>query len=146
MKKLLIAIILTNIFANINYEQYQKYVEKMSYYSLPLDYTKLYNPFLNIKLQNKQYSNKKPIITPLKDKKNKIKKPKIENKVKILAIINNKVLLQINKDSKFIKINESFKGYKILSIKNNKVTLQTPNKKILSIKIYQNKLNIKVLK
>jgi len=102
------------------------------------EYDKLVNQILNYKviIQNKIYN-------PFETKKvNVISVPEIINNdvdIKLLAILNNKALLNVDNTTKWVKKGQYIDKYKVLDIKNNKVILS--NGKILQFK---KKIQIKV--
>jgi hypothetical protein len=140
MKKIfLFSIIFNMAFANVNYKVYENYVNDILNYSLPFDYS-FYNPF---------YVPHKKIITRINRKKLQVNKPK--SKLKILAILNNKVLLNFSnirkKTTKWIKIGESLENYKLISITKNTVLFKHENKiEVVPVNIRKSPLNLKVSK
>jgi hypothetical protein len=140
MKKIfLFSIIFNMAFANVNYKVYENYVNDILNYSLPFDYS-FYNPF---------YVPHKKIITRINRKKLQVNKPK--SKLKILAILNNKVLLNFSnirkKTTKWLKIGKSLENYKLISIKKNTVLFKYKNKiKVLPIDIKTDKFKLKISK
>jgi len=146
MKKIFLFLLTFNIsFANVSYSLYENYVEDILNYSLKLN-TPPYNPF---------YISHKVI-----DKKN-IKKStsdanqhfvtQIKPKLKVLAILNNKVLLNFKhmkkNEKKWLKIGESLENYKLIKITKGAVLFKHEKKiEVLQTNIKTNKFKLKVVK
>jgi len=140
MKKLVVFLTFSIfLFANNDYKMYENYVNQILNYSLRLKapiYNLFYKPYENIvKKDSKKY---KKII---QDK----------STLKILAILNDKVLLSYNfvnkKEQKWLKVGESIAGYKIIKIKKGVVLLKYKNKiEKLKQNMNDNKFHLKVSK
>jgi hypothetical protein len=148
MKKIFLFLIIFNImaFADNNYKIYEKYVNEMLHYSLPFNYS-FFNPFTT----NKSMNDKKVTHKKVSFKNNIIIKKKVEVTLKVLARLNNKILISFNNgyknEQKWLQIGESIEGYKLMKIMESSVLFRYKNKeKIVSIKNKINKLKIKVSK
>jgi hypothetical protein len=143
MKKIVLFLIFFNyIFAYSNYKIYEDYINQILNYSLKLS-NDIYNPFVPKKIVKKDKSKKQI--------KSKITVVQVKPKVKVLAILNDEVLLNykdVNKnEKKWLKIGESLENYKLISIKKNTVLFKYKNTiKVLPIDIKTNKFKLKVSK
>ena len=125
------------LFANNNYKLYENYVNQMLHYSLKLK-TPIYDSFY-----------KKAEV--LKVAPNKFEKIiQVQPELKILAILNNKVLLsykEIDKNErKWLKVGQSIKNHKIIKIKKGVVLLKYKNKIEILKQNINNKFHLKVSK
>jgi hypothetical protein len=142
MKKIVLFLIFFNyIFAYSNYKIYEDYINQILNYSLKLS-NDIYNPFVPKKIVKKDKSKKQI--------KSKITVVQVKPKVKVLAILNDEVLLNykdVNKnEKKWLKKGEKLEDYKILKIKKDSVLLKHKNK-IEILKLHNvNKINLKVFK
>jgi hypothetical protein len=148
MKQIFILFIILNFtFATIDYTSYEKKVDKMAHYSLKIDYSKIYNPFFIPKLKKLDLNKSKIKIDTNITKLKSIKIKSIKPVIKVIAILNKKILLEVKTDKiykKWIGVGEIFKKVKLLKIYNDIIYLKIINK-IKKIKFNQQKLNIKVL-
>jgi hypothetical protein len=131
MKKIVLFLLIFNVaFANISCKSYEKYVKEMSNYSLNLEPIS-YNPFYVPKV-------KKEVHKVIKSKP----------KIKILAVLNNKVLLNLKikrkSRKKWLKIGDSINGYKLIKITKDAVVFKYKNK-IEIFKMNSNNFKLRVL-
>jgi hypothetical protein len=130
MKKIVFLLIFNIAFANISCKSYEKYVKEMSNYSLNLEPIS-YNPFYVPKV-------KKEVHKVIKSKP----------KIKILAVLNNKVLLNLKikrkSRKKWLKIGDSINGYKLIKITKDAVVFKYKNK-IEIFKMNSNNFKLRVL-
>jgi hypothetical protein len=130
MKKIVFLLIFNVAFANISCKSYEKYVKEMSNYSLNLEPIS-YNPFYVPKV-------KKEVHKVIKSKP----------KIKILAVLNNKVLLNLKikrkSRKKWLKIGDSINGYKLIKITKDAVVFKYKNK-IEIFKMNSNNFKLRVL-
>jgi hypothetical protein len=100
----------------------------------------------NIKLPSNIY-NSFVVKQTVKPQVKQIKAPKIiEKKLILLAIFNNKALVEITgiNEKKWLKVGEKIEKYKLKKIIDNKAILVQKNKKNKIISLVDNNFNIKV--
>ena len=142
MKKIiLISFFLTSLFS-VDFQTYKDYANQLIKFNLKID-TPIFDPF------------KEEVVKKIKKKKvvKKIKKKKVIRRIEVvinlLAIVNDKALLYIKdengEDTKWIKKDAVFKGYKLLQLANSYIIIKNVKKKKEKIvRLYNNKFNIKV--
>ena len=139
MKYLMIFLIVVGLSAkNENVELYKQEVKSLMNYTLKVP-SKIYDVFIVQRFVKK--SEKSTKIT--KSTKVKIFQMKPQNEITLLAILNNKVLLKINNQTKWVQIGNKIDNYKIMKILNNNSIIVFDNKK-MRILFLNNKNNFKI--
>ena len=135
MRYLIIFLILLSLNANDNFNIYKHQVNSLINYTLKTP-KHIYDMFVV-----------KKSVKP-KAKVNKIKseilKIKSQNNINLVAILNNKILLKINNQTKWLKVGDKVDNYKIIKILNKNSIIILDNKKIRILSINKNKFKIKV--
>jgi len=125
----------------------KQYIDELIHYKLSLN-KEIKNPFI-VKVNKPKIVKKS--LTPKKVKKKKeVKKAPIfiEKKLVLMAILNNKVLVQIEgaNISKWVKVGGKIDDYKIEKIINNNAILVSSKKKRKIVMLNKKNINIKVRK
>jgi len=143
MRKLFLFFIFSNIlFAASNVALRKMYVDELLHYSLELP-KKIYNPFIFDDNTSKKLEKNISLNKQLENLKNK-KKEKIQN-LELLSILNNKLLVKLDDNIKWIKVGDKIGDYKILRIlAQSKILVLYKNTETKIIKLKNDNINIHI--